>query len=100
LAKLSSVSASSTEVADDADLARLSRLEELYSEVRQVVAHDVRNPLAIISGQVQMMQLGLGNERSLEMIGDNLERVVQMLDELADRVTGVAGMLNERNSHG
>ena len=99
--KHSSVSASSTEVPDDINIhARLRRLEQLFAEVRQVVAHDVRNPLAIVSGQVQMLQLGLGNDRSLDMIADNLDRVVKMLDELADRVTGEAGMLNERESHG
>jgi signal transduction histidine kinase len=63
--------------------------EELLSvmeDIRRTVVHDLRNPLAVIVGQVEMMKCGIGGPKNLDAIERNADRLTEMLNKLADRV--------------
>jgi signal transduction histidine kinase len=60
--------------------------------IRRALRHDLRNPLAVILGRCEMLasgamgDLSVGQERSVEAIQRNADRLVQMLDALASEV--------------
>jgi len=60
--------------------------------LRRALRHDLRNPLAVILGRCEILvsgamgELSHGQARSVGAIQRNAERLVSMLDTLADQV--------------
>lgn len=67
---------------------RLRELDALKNEFVAIVAHDLRSPLAVISGFARVVRddwAGLGDERRTEI----LDRIVTRTDRLSDLVSDV-----------
>jgi PAS domain S-box-containing protein len=60
---------------------QVSNLEQLKTQMIRIAAHDLRNPLGIISGYLQMLRMDLGaqllerNQGHLDIIGDSVNRI-------------------------
>lgn len=66
--------------------------ETSQEKLRRALRHDLRNPLAVILGRCEILNSGAlgplndGQQRSLDAIQRNAERLVEMLQELAEGV--------------
>ncbi len=82
------------------DITRLHELQEQLEDVLRAVSHDLRNPLAVIQGQAQLLlrtldRAGLaGSEhRSAEAILASSQRMNVMIQDLVDSARQEAGAL-------
>ena len=62
--------------------ARLERQNARLEEFTDVLAHDLRNPLNIISGQVELAQTHNGETDHLAVIADTAARMQTLVDDL------------------
>ena len=67
--------------------------EGARERLRRALRHDLRNPLAVVLGRCEMLSSGAFGEmderqlRSVEIIHRNANRVVEMLEDLAELVS-------------
>ncbi len=68
---------------------RLERLSEARDSFLALLSHDLRSPLAVVLGQVELMQEGLVGPaqlpKSAATIGRQSQRMLQMVEDLLDR---------------
>lgn len=68
----------------------ITRLAEAKDELLGIAAHDIRGPLTVIQGTVELLQLRVGSldpdtlARSLNLVHDSAKRLGQLLSELLD----------------
>lgn len=62
---------------------QLDRELALRESIRTVVNHDLRNPLAVILGEVELMRAGVQSVRSLDSLDRQSHRLLKMVDDLA-----------------
>ncbi|MCA0458226.1 MAG: PAS domain S-box protein [Chloroflexi bacterium] len=83
---------------------QVSELEQLKTQMIRIAAHDLRNPLGVISGYVQMLQEELDDhltERShdqLEAIRDSINRIDKITRDILtlERIAAGREMASER----
>ncbi|HOG45971.1 MAG TPA: PAS domain S-box protein, partial [Anaerolineae bacterium] len=80
------------------DITRLHELQEQLEDVLRAVSHDLRNPLAVIQGQAQLLLRALdkagitgGEHRSVESILTSAQRMNTMIQDLVDAARQEAG---------
>jgi PAS domain S-box-containing protein len=61
----------------------LERQNERLGEFASIVSHDLRNPLNVIEGRLQLYREG-GSEDHLDIVEDNVERMGMLIDDLLD----------------
>ncbi len=83
-----------------ADITRLHELQEQLEDVLRAVSHDLRNPLAVVQGQAQLLLRALdkagltGAERkSADAILTTAKRMNVMIQDLVDAARQEAGVL-------
>jgi len=59
----------------------LARQNRRLDEFASVVSHDLRNPLTVASGNLELVQMDREDER-LDRIGDALDRMDELIDDL------------------
>lgn len=68
---------------------RLERLSEARDSFLALLSHDLRSPLAVVLGQVQLLEEGLIGAAQIPKVAATVrrqsERMVQMVEELLDR---------------
>ncbi len=70
--------------------ARLLELQQLRQETNDLIIHDLRNPLGLIAGAVNLLELSLPEEvlrnnlELLELINSNVDRLKRLVDSLLD----------------
>ncbi len=68
---------------------RLERLSEARDSFLALLSHDLRSPLAVVLGQVELIQEGLVGlpqlPKSAATIGRQAQRMLQMVEDLLDR---------------
>ncbi|MSQ04156.1 MAG: diguanylate cyclase [Myxococcales bacterium] len=68
---------------------RLERLSEARDSFLALLSHDLRSPLAVVLGQVELIEEGLVGAaqlpKSASTIGRQAQRMLQMVEELLDR---------------
>lgn len=80
----------------------ITRLAEAKDELLGIAAHDIRGPLTVIQGTVELLQLRSGNldeetlRRSLALVHDSARGLSQLLSELLDAKAIEAGKVTLR----
>lgn len=64
---------------------QVSKLEELKTDMIRIASHDLRNPVGIINGYIQLMRLELEDKLSVEDLDhvEQIERQVRRMDDIA-----------------
>ncbi len=83
---------------------QVSELEQLKTQMIRIAAHDLRNPLGVISGYIQMLQDELSphmNDRSheqIQAIRDSILRIDKITRDILtlERIAAGSAMLSER----
>lgn len=76
---------------------QLLELERLRQETSDLIVHDLRNPLSLIAGAANLLELTLpepvlqANRELLEMIDSNVERMKRLVESLLDVTKMEAG---------
>ena len=63
----------------------LERKNEQLDEFARVVSHDIRNPLTIAKGHLDMVADEVENERSIAMIADAHDRIESIAEDVLER---------------
>ncbi len=80
----------------------ISRLAEAKDELLGIAAHDIRGPLTVIQGTVELLQLRVDSldkstlKRSLDLVHDSARGLSQLLGELLDAKAIEAGKVKLR----
>nr|WP_264475320.1 ATP-binding protein [Halorubellus salinus] len=61
---------------------RLERENERLSEFASVVSHDLRNPLGVAQGHLQVLAAGDANDRTVEEIATSLDRMEALIEDV------------------
>lgn len=62
--------------------ARVSRLEQLKTDMIRIASHDLRNPLASLSGFIELMQMDLPEVPTAEQLEDQLKNMAQSTNRM------------------
>ncbi len=78
----------------------LLELQGLRQETSDLIVHDLRNPLSLIAGAVNLLELTLpedtlqANREVMDMINSNVDRMKRLVESLLDVTKMVSGEIN------
>lgn len=79
------------------DITELRRLERVKEEFLQVVVHELRNPLQVMKGLVQVLSMRLGAE-GLQKLGKYITTLMGQVDHLTDIVNELLNAVRTTSS--
>ncbi len=79
------------------DITELRRLERVKEEFLQVVVHELRNPLQVMKGLVQVLTMRLGGE-GLQRLGKYITTLTGQVDHLTDIVNELLNAVRTTSS--
>ena len=59
----------------------LERKNEQLEQFASVISHDIRNPLSVIQGRLQLARQGVDVDSQLDNIGDNADRIEAIIED-------------------